>query len=148
LAGSSFWGYIALKYCSFSDVEKCALFSPLIDIENQGKVNNEEKMAHTLRFVREVFKNGFRGLEKKEWEDFFSGKLKEMAIDFSGLKSSSFFICHGDKDPTIDVSHTEEFVKNLLNGKVLFFKIANANHKVWDYLTPEILEEFKSWVWE
>ena len=56
------------------------------------------------------------------------------------------FICHGDKDPTIDVSHTEEFVKNLLSGKVLFFKIANASHKVWDYLTPEILEEFKSWV--
>jgi len=146
LCGSSFGGFMALKYCSLGKIKKCALFAPLIDLEKQGVVAGEEKMEHTLRFARNVFKNAFRGIEKKGWEKFFSGSLPEAKIDFSKLKRKLFFICHGTVDPTVDIKHTREFVKSLKRKNVSYFEIKNANHKIWDYLTEETLEKLRLWI--
>lgn len=67
LCGSSFGGLIAINSLSLT-IEKIALFAPLIDLKTQGQIEGEEKMPFALNFIRDVFKNGYRGIEKPIWE--------------------------------------------------------------------------------
>jgi esterase/lipase len=147
LCGSSFGGWVASKLCSISKIKKCALFAPLIDIKNQGKINTEEKLSHTLQFIREVFKNGFRGIEKNKWELFFAGDLNISSVDIIKLSNKELFICHGTADPTINIAHTRNFLKDLrkTNSSIQYYEINEATHKIWDYLDKQLLSRFASW---
>jgi len=146
LCGSSFGGFMALKYTSISKITKCGLFAPLIDLQSQGTIGGEEKMVHTLKFVRSVYKNAFRGIERRDWDDFFSGKSGESMISSLNLTGKSLFICHGTADPTINIKHTTNFVGSLDKTKVKYFEIKNANHKIWDFLPRKLLGEFKTFL--
>ncbi len=146
--GSSFGGWTALKVCSLHPgIKKCALFAPLVDIEQQGKWPGEEDLDHTLQFLRRAFGPAFRGLERQTWDKFFQGKGEIAPINLDNIRQRNFFIVHGRADPTINYHHSRALAAKLkeLGNRVVYHEIGNANHRIRDFFSGKLLEEFLAW---
>jgi len=149
LAGHSFGGTIFfLALLKIKTPEKIFLASPLIDLENQAKSAKEEKMDKTLNFARKVFKNGYRGIREKVWDDFFKNNFFDFDKDFEKIKNKNFFIVHGDSDPVVSVEHTRRLVREMKKRKikVCYFEIKGGGHKIEDLLTEKMKKEFGKWI--
>jgi len=143
LGGGSFGALIALKAAQDLNIKKIILSAPLIDVSNQGKMRNEENLLHSLDFSRRVFKNVYRGVESKSWDNFFSGNL-EFRLMFDKLKQKNILIIHGDSDTTINIEHSKKFVKLYPNCELKILK--GITHRIWEEISYKELKEIIDWL--
>jgi len=144
LGGGSFGGLIALLSAQVNNINKIFLSAPLIDLKSQGIFYREENLMHSLEFARRIYKNVYRGIEQKLWNDFFTNKLSKTSINYNKLNEKNILIIHGEKDNTINIKHSVKFASKLKNVKLI--KLKNADHRIWDTINKNKLNQAVNWM--
>ncbi|MCL5784388.1 MAG: prolyl oligopeptidase family serine peptidase [Patescibacteria group bacterium] len=122
LVGSSWGGAIVpfLEKYKHSQIKHICLLKSVLDWNTQGKTEfPEEDVLQTDILIENGWENIYRGYKDSEWPEIFAGHLSEYnPLDHPELlKGKYVYICHGDKDQSINWRKSYQFYQKLQQDK-------------------------------
>jgi len=150
LMGSSFGGGVVLS-SQIQDPLTFVLLAPVTSLTHLKSSlvllpSGDDDLFHLLL---SGYSNVYRGLTKKDWENFLSGKtLVNPEANIKNLENKKLIFVQGSEDEVIRSNHTNEFVRILQNQglQVKILTVAEAGHgsDLEDKTVDVILNELKN----
>ncbi|MDP3729773.1 MAG: prolyl oligopeptidase family serine peptidase [bacterium] len=148
--GSSFGGGVVLS----SKIKDPLTFILMAPVTSFGTLKNslmplssgEDDLFHLLK---EGYANVYRGLTKKDWQNFLNGKtLINPEANLENLKNKKLIFVQGSSDTVIKSDDTDEFVKKLeiagVQPKLIMVPGAGHGGDLEDKAVDALVRELKS----